>query len=58
MNWNNIRGNKIIKDKNINNEKDFNLIEKRIIYIVKNQLSTIIKKQFNIPNKYGMWVSN
>jgi hypothetical protein len=57
MNWNNIRGNKIKTFKNHDMEKNFIIIEKRIIYIIKNQFNNLCQTSFNLPNKYGTWLS-
>ena len=54
-NWNNVRGKKMKLDQKKKNI-DFDKIEKKILYIVSEELSPYCSENLNVPNKYCSWV--
>ena len=56
-NWNNIRGKKVKK----NNEKkniDFEKFERKILYVVNEELTPLCKENYNTLKKYFFWIIN
>lgn len=54
-NWNNVRGKKMKLDQKKKNI-DFDKVEKKILFIVSEELAPYSKDSLNVPNKYCSWI--
>ena len=54
-NWNNIRGKKV-KNNDEKKNIDFEKIEKKILYVVNEELTPLCKENYNTPNEYFSWI--